>query len=491
MNFWRKIMKKTLLILLALILCLSFTFTACNTTENIEFGNGNDDTNGATEGNQATEDTRPAPSGVDKSIAKNSLNKLDLSTIMGNTDKSFEALTDIVAGFDVNIAGTIDGETGSAWIKTAIENGKIYYELGSESEDYTDVEKAFALISSTTIDLFEEIDDTWQLTDTATLEDILDTDEDFINELVNTIKIPELKEEYLTEKNGMLLVSNQYILDVANANIKLLAGGEISEEEKAEGLEYAEEILNSLGFELYIGTGYDKIVKLAVVVTPNAEMVEEIGVKSIKAELTLDDDATYLKSASLKVVPVLEESVNYNPEITATLNTIVVDGEVVGFDLKANLFAGSGYSGDYPMFDYDKDGNCILNGEIVTEYEYTSTMTYSEIVIDAKVDLSKMTTVGAEVAKLNFTYTPTKSFKTTYKENLETYETSVVSVEEVEVEDEISVSANGTIKTTAENVASISGEIVMGEEKVTISGSFSYGTVDFPEIPAEIKSYFN
>ena len=149
-------MKKTLLILLALILCLSFTFTACNT--DVEFGEN--DTNGATEGNQATEDTRPAPSGVDKSIAKNSLNKLDLSTIMGNTDKSFEALADIVAGFDVNIAGTIDGETGSAWIKTAIENGKIYYELGSESEDYTDVEKAFALISNTTIDLFEEIDDT-------------------------------------------------------------------------------------------------------------------------------------------------------------------------------------------------------------------------------------------------------------------------------------------------------------------------------------------
>ena len=30
MNFGGKIMKKTLLILLSLILCLSFTFTACN-----------------------------------------------------------------------------------------------------------------------------------------------------------------------------------------------------------------------------------------------------------------------------------------------------------------------------------------------------------------------------------------------------------------------------------------------------------------------------
>ena len=57
--------------------------------------------------------------------------------------------------------------------------------------------------------------------------------------------------------------------------------------------------------------------------------------------------------------------------------------------------------------------------------------------------------------------------------------------------DDIAISANGTIKTTAENVASISGELKMGEDKVTISGSFSYGTVDFPEIPAEIKSYFN
>ena len=480
-------MKKTLLILLALILCLSFTFTACNT--NVEFGEN--DTNGATEGNQATEDTRPAPSGVDKSIAKNSLNKLDLSTIMGNTDKSFEALADIVAGFDVNIAGTIYGETGSAWIKTAIENGKIYYELGSESEDYTDVEKAFALISNTTIDLFEEIDDTWQLTDTATLEDMLDTDEDYINELVSTIKIPELKEEYLTEKNGMLLVSNQYVIDAIDANIALIAGGEISGEKKTEALKSIEEMINSLGLEIYVGTGYDKIVKLAVNVTPAAELAEDMGVKSIKAELALDNDATYLKSASITVVPVLEEGINYNPEITATLNTIVVDGEVVGFDLKANFFAGSGYGANRPMFDMDENGNYVVDGEIITEYEYSATRTFSEITIDAKLDLSKLATVGAEVASVKFDYKPVKAFKMNYKENLETYESSLVSVEEIAVSDSESVSANGTIKTTAENVASISGELKMGEDKVTISGSFSYGTVDFPEIPAEIKSYFN
>ena len=114
MNFGGKIMKKTLLILLSLILCLSFTFTACNT--DVEFGdddaNGTNEENKATEENQATEDTRPAPSGVDKSIAKNSLNKIDLSTLAGATETSFDIFADLVAGLDVTLQGTIDGEEG-------------------------------------------------------------------------------------------------------------------------------------------------------------------------------------------------------------------------------------------------------------------------------------------------------------------------------------------------------------------------------------------
>ena len=117
MNFGGKIMKKTLLILLSLILCLSFTFTACNT--DVEFGD--DDANGTNEENQATEDTRPAPSGVDKSIAKNSLNKIDLSTLMGSTETSFDIFADLVAGLDLTVAGVIDGEEGKASIKAAIE----------------------------------------------------------------------------------------------------------------------------------------------------------------------------------------------------------------------------------------------------------------------------------------------------------------------------------------------------------------------------------
>ena len=128
MNFGGKIMKKTLLILLSLILCLSFTFTACNT--DVEFGN--DDTNNTEESDKATEDTRPAPSGVDKSIAKNSLNKIDLSTLMGSTENSFDVFADLVAGFELNIAGVMYGEEGNASIKAAFEEGKIY--LGERSE---------------------------------------------------------------------------------------------------------------------------------------------------------------------------------------------------------------------------------------------------------------------------------------------------------------------------------------------------------------------
>ena len=487
MNFGGKIMKKTLLILLSLILCLSFTFTACNT--DVEFGD--DDANGTNEENQATEDTRPAPSGVDKSIAKNSLNKIDLSTLMGSTETSFDIFADLVAGLDVTLQGTINGEDGKASIKAAIEEGKIYYALGSESEDYSDLEEAFIKLDGKVADLFEEIDGKWQLSDTVEFEDTMDVDIEDLEETLKAIKIPELKEEYLTEKNGMLVVSNQYIIDVIDANIKLIAGGEISGEEKTEALKSIEEMIKALGVEISIGTGYDKIVKLAVSVAPSAEMAEEMGIKSLKAELALDNDATYLKSASLKVVPVLEEGINYNPEITATLNTIVVDGEVVGFDLKANFFAGSGYGANRPMFDMDENGNYVVDGEIITEYEYSSTRLFSEITIDAKLDLSKLATVGAEVASVKFDYKPVKAFKMNYKENLETYESSLVSVEEIAVSENESVSANGTIKTTAENVASISGEFKMGEDKLTLTGSFSYGTVEFPEIPAEIKSYFN
>ena len=478
-------MKKTLLILLSLILCLSFTFTACNT--DVEFGD--DDANGTEESNKATEDTRPAPSGVDKSIAKSSLNKIDLSTLMGSTETSFDIFADLVAGLDLTVAGVIDGEEGKASIKAAIEEGKIYYALSTESEDYSDLEEAFIKLDGKVADLFEKIDGKWQLSDTVELEDMLETDKEFIEETLKGIKIPELKEEYLTEKNGMLVVSNQYIIDVIDANIKLIAGGEISGEEKTEALKSIEEMIKALGVEISIGTGYDKIVKLAVTVAPSAEMAEEMGIKSLKAELALDNDATYLKSASF-TLEIAEEDINYTPKYSATLNSIVADGKIQGFDLDAKLTVGSGYIGNHRP-GVDENGNYVVDGEIITEYEYFVEKTFGEITIDAKLDLSKLATVGAEVASVKFDYKPVKAFKINYKENLETYETSLVSVEEIAVPANESVSANGTIKTTAENVASIAGEVVVGEEKVTISGSFSYGTVEFPEIPADIKNYFD
>ena len=479
-------MKKTLLILISLILCLSFTFTACNTE--VEFGD--DETNGATEENKPTEDTRPAPSGVDKSIAQSSLNKIDLSTLIGSTESSFDIFADIVAGLDLTAAGVIDGEEGKATIKAAIEEGKIYYALSSESEGDVDLEEAFVKLYGKTADLFEKVDDKWQLIDSVTLEDMLVTDEEFLESTLKGIKIPELKDEYLTEKNGMLVVSNQYVIDVIDANAALIAGYEITAEEKAEILNSANEIIKALGVEISIGTGYDKIVKLAVTVAPSAEMAEDMGIKSAKAELALDNDATYLKSASLSVELAAEEGIDYASKISATLNSIVVDGKLQGFDLKAGFAMPTASAAEAPGWEFDEDGNYIIDGEIVTEYEYSATRTFSEIAIDAKIDLSKLATVGAEVASLKVDYKPAKAFKVTYKENLETYETTVVSVEEVEPED-FSVSVNGTVKTTAENVASIAGEVVVGEEKVTISGSFSYGTVEFPEIPADIKNYFD
>ena len=479
-------MKKTLLILLSLILCLSFTFTACST--DVEFGD--DETNGATEENKPTEDTRPAPSGVDKSIAQSSLNKIDLSTLMGSTESSFDVFADIVAGLDLTAAGVIDGEEGKATIKAAIEEGKIYYALGSESEGDVDLEEAFVKLYGKTADLFEKIDDKWQLVDSVTLEDMLVTDEEFLESTLKGIKIPELKDEYLTEKNGMLVVSNQYVIDVIDANAALIAGREINDDEKAEIVSVADEVIKSLNPEISIGTGYDKIVKLAVSVTPSAEVAADMGIKSAKAEIALDNDATYLKSASLSVELAKEEGIDYASKITATINSIVVDGKLQGFEINAGFVMPTGYAAGMPDWEIDENGNYIKDGEIVTEWEYTSITNFNEISINAKIDLSKLATVGAEVASLKVDYKPVKAYKVTYKESFETYETSVVSVEEIEAEG-ISLSVNGNVKTTAENVAAISGEVVVGEEKVTISGSFSYGTVEFPEIPAEIKSYFD
>jgi hypothetical protein len=477
-------MKKTLLILLSLILCLSFTFTACN-TEDIEFGD--EETNGATE---EVKDTRPAPSGKDKNIAQSSLNKIDLSTIMGSTEASFDIFKDIVAGLEVNIEGVVDGEEGKAWLKGAMDDGKIYAAMGSESKDFYEKEETFIKLDGTTADIFAELDGKWQLADTVNIEDTADIDMSEIEEIVKKVKIPELKAEYLTEKNGMLLVSNQYVLDVIEANIKLIAGEEISEEEEAEGLKHIEQMLKNIGLEIYVGTGYDKIVKLAVSATPSAEMAEEMEVKTIKAEFALDDDATYLKSASFSLELLGDENIDYTPKYNATLNSIVVDGKLTGFDLKANLSVFGASDHSMPDFDFDDEGNYVVDGEIVTEWEYTSSKFFNEVTIAAKVDLSKIETVGAEVASLKVEYKPVKAFEVTYVENLDSFDKTVKSVKEIE-NDEEAVTISGTIKTTAKNVASINGNFAMGENKLTINGSFSYGTVEFPEIPADIKSYFN
>ena len=451
-------MKKLLALILALILCLSAAavFTSCN--------DKTDDKNNATDAPNVTEPepTEP-PSPVNKEVATQAFNKIDLATFLSTTDSSLEELRKLSAKAELNV--TLPDESGN--VTAAIKDGVFY--LSAKEDSSAEGGEIFGKISEDKIVMYELINGVWE-----TVNEIPLNPEDMVadagvnpEELVSKIKIPELKAEHLTEKGDMLLVSNDYVYELVAENIAVIAGEEIPAESLEKVKAELKADLESAGLEILVATGAEEITKIAVSAKPTDESFD---FKSAKIEVALTDDAKNLKSVKAEwTANVGEPEMNEVRTSKIELSTVIVENELVGAKATAEIY-------DYSYEHYIEKNSVLI-------------ITKTTVALD--LDMSKLAEESGKVLTLDHTVEAAYEVSSTI--DPETYEWTheIVKPYSVDAYKDSNVTIDASLTMNGANRADFALNAQMGEDKVTASGHLATGDIEFPAIPDALKSKLN
>ena len=477
-------MKKLLALILALILCLSaaVVFTSCNDK---------------TDDNNTTDATEPEPteppSPVNKEVATQAFNKIDLATFLSTTESSVEELRKLSAKAEFNL--TLPDDSGK--VTAAIKDGVFYL---SAKEGTSEEEKIFGKISEDKIVMYTLINGVWQLVEEVSFapEDMY---VDAVNpeELISKVKIPELKAEHLTEKGDMLLVSNDYIYELVAENIAVIAGEEIPAESLEEVKAELKAGLESAGLEILVATGAEEITKLAVSIKPTDESFD---FKSAKIEVALTDDAKNLKSLKAEwTASVGEPEMNEVRTSKIELDTVIVENELVGAKAKAEIY---GYDYDYSIVntpiitpsstvDFETDINGSINGDKETIVPLNDTVLITKTNVSFDLDMSKLAEESGKVLTLDVDYTVEAAYEVTSTIDPETYEWTdeVVKLDSIDAYKDSTVTVDASITMNGANRADFSLKATAGGDEITASGYLATGDIEFPAIPDALKSKLN
>lgn len=470
-------MKKLLALILALILCLSaaVVFTSCN--------DKTDDKNNATDAPNATEPepTEP-PSPVNKEVATQAFNKIDLATFLSTTESSVEELRKLSAKAEFNL--TLPDDSGK--VTAAIKDGVFYL---SAKEGTSEEEKIFGKISEDKIVMYTLINGVWQLVEEVSFapEDMY---VDAVNpeELISKIKIPELKTEHLTEKGDMLLVSNDYIYELVSENIAVIAGEEIPAESLEEVKAELKASLESAGLEILVATGAEEITKIAVSVKPTDESFD---FKSAKIEVALTDDAKNLKSLKAEwTASVGEPEMNEVRTSKIELDTVIVENELVGAKAKAEIYD---YSYNYNMENSVGPGFEDILGDKETIVPLNDIVLITKTNVSFDLDMSKLAEESGKVLTLDVDHTVEAAYEVTTTIDPETFEfeKKITKLDSVDAYKDSNVTVDASLTMNGANRADFSLKATAGGEEITASGYLATGDIEFPAIPDDLKSKLN
>ena len=484
-------MKKLLALILALILCLSaaVVFTSCNDKT---------DDNNTADATDGTEKPTEPPSPVNKEVATQAFNKIDLATFLSTTEGSLEELRKLSAKAELNV--TLPDESGN--VTAAIKDGVFYL---SAKEDSAEAEEIFGKINEDKIVMYALINGVWETVNEIPLnpEDMFADAGVNSEELISKIKIPELKAEHLTEKGDMLLVSNDYIYELVAENIAVIAGEEIPAESLEEVKAELKADLESAGLEILVATGAEEITKIAVSVKPTDESFD---FKSAKIEVALTDDAKNLKSVKAEwTANVGEPEMNEVRTSKIELSTVIVENELVGAKAKAEIYS---YDYDYSIVDTpimpreDVEGEVDVNGSINGEDNViiddifsamTDTVLITKTTVAFDLDMSKLAEESGKVLTLDIDHTVEAAYEVTSTIDPETYEWTdeIVKLDSVDAYKDSNVTIDASLTMNGANRADFALNAQMGEDKVTVSGYLATGDIEFPAIPDALKSKLN
>ena len=449
-------MKKLLALILALILCLSaaVVFTSCN--------DKTDDNNtvDATE----PEPTEP-PSPVNKEVATQAFNKIDLATFLSTTESSLEELRKLSAKAELNVNAPEESGTVTA----AIKDGVFY--LSAKEDSSAEGGEIFGKISEDKIVMYELINGVWE-----TVNEVAVSPEDIYadagvnpEELISEIKIPELKAEHLTEKGDMLLVSNDYIYELIAENIAVIAGEEIPAESLEEVKAELKADLESAGLEILVATGAEEITKIAVSAKPTDESFD---FKSAKIEVSLTDDAKNLKSVKAEwTANVGDMDLNEVRTSKIELDTVIVENELVGAKATAEIY-------DYSYEHYIEKNSVLI-------------ITKTTVALD--LDMSKLAEESGKVLTLDVDHTVEAAYEVSSTIDPETYEWTheIVKPYSVDAYKDSNVTIDASLTMNGANRADFSLKSVTSGEEVTMTGYLATGDIEFPAIPDALKSKLN
>ena len=484
-------MKKLLAIILALILCLSVAavFTSCNSSD--DKGADTTDNNGA----DATEpEATEPPSPVNKEVATQAFNKIDLATFLSTTESSVEELQKVSARAEANLT-TPDG---SGSIIAAVKNGNFYVSLKEEGYD---AEEMFGKIGDEKISVYALIDGVWETVNEVAIspEDIYADAGVNPEELISKIKIPALKEEHLTEKGDMLLVSNDYIYELVAENIAVIAGEKIPAESLEEVKAELKAGLESAGLEILVATGAEEITKIAVSVKPADESFD---FKSAKIEVALTDDAKNLKSVKAEwTANVGEPEMNEIRTSKIELNTVIAENALVGVKANAEIYD---YDYDYSRIDtsiitpsstadFVTDISGSINGDKETVVPLAHNFLITKTTVSFDLDMSKLAEESGKVLTLDVDHTVEAAYEVTTTIDPETFEFAekITKLDSVDAYKDSNVTIDASVTMNGAERADFALNAKMGEDKVTASGYLAIGDIEFPAIPDALKSKLN
>ena len=530
-------MKKVSLVLIALLLCLSMLLVSCDLVGTKEPEATKPATNPPL--NNPNENTAPV-SKLDKAALIAAYNAIDLGAMLEELSSSetespvMDYAADIMAAMS---SGDVDPETlmGSvlpmfadlaagvdasvtmgqqqADATVAIKDGMLYFKAKNVAEG---VQEGYLCFGKGELKFFAKTENGWEemdlfggeveelpedefdnyLTPTAEFDEIENADMmAMVKEMIAAVVIPELKDEHLIEENGMLVLNNEYLVELMGANASLIAYGdpnyEMSAEDLEDGLEEIRTALAATGLKIEFGGNGTNITKFKVSFAfDDSEAGQELKdtVPTLIAgsvELGISADGQRLNACKISVTNDFSEFIGDYQATSVIEQKYIYDDAGVLCGVECDIDMVSMMS---EGMEYEEDNN----------YNYVSTGYAVATKIDAyiKVDLSKIGKANQDVFVFDLDMNVDKVSLYLTEGNWMNDEENTEFTEVSENEyDQYAAPMDISLKLTATdaNKLALKGEVKMGagEDKIDVAAVIYLNDIlNVPtSIPNEVTAY--
>lgn len=484
-------MKKLLTVLLALMLCASLLLTACTKPE-------------------VSDDpvTPPAQQASDKATVINSFNKIDLYAMYKVLEKGVEEVgkLDAVRNYDIyaleqEFGGELTMGENSADILVTLKDGIVHANLVDTTPGATGGEEVYAYITEALDTITFELgkDGKWapvQYEENAPVYPEYGDDFGgeiypstgyamtrdtasgigignlfgFDAEILKRITIPKIAENQLTEKDGKLVLSNEYFGDLIVANYDLLLellgaeGAPAKEELRTELVES----LDMAGLEVAFTANKQVITGVYVTLAP--EETETV----ISFAVELNDTAKALER--IKVEAKVESEFDYDSGVSIELTTTLDGNDITAAKLVAEV---NTITNDY--IDYEDTDNGYIDTYVAVCGTYKIEATLSGIANGNEIKLDANLTAKADKA---FEVTEIYDYDNGYTVNQKEIGTEDYGMD--------ASAALSLIYNDAAQKIDIDFSFVRADMDMALNGTwFLTIAPNAGEIPAEILEYIN